>query len=161
MDPLATSLKMASQKRRADARRDLKLAREGGGRAKQYKVCLVATALNDGGLADRRYRLTQTQRYTTRLTKQSTNLLFEIGSIRTTLWRTTVSVVMQTMEWIYSTRKKTTAGRTRNVSMTSVTSYVIGCSFVLQSKKSEEIIQTEGQTAPRARSDGCLQNGGL
>jgi hypothetical protein len=36
---------MASQKRiRADALKNLRLAREGGGRAKQYKVCIVATA---------------------------------------------------------------------------------------------------------------------
>lgn len=42
---------MASQKRsRADALKELKHAREGGGRAKQYKVCLVATALNDRGM---------------------------------------------------------------------------------------------------------------
>lgn len=42
---------MASQKQlRANARKDLKLAREGGGRAKQYKVCLVAAALNSYGL---------------------------------------------------------------------------------------------------------------
>lgn len=41
---------MASQKRsRADVLKDLKLAREGGGRAKQYKVCLVAAALNGYG----------------------------------------------------------------------------------------------------------------
>jgi hypothetical protein len=41
---------MASQKRnRANALKDLKLAREGGGRAKQYKVCLVVAALNDYG----------------------------------------------------------------------------------------------------------------
>lgn len=153
---------MASHKRsRADALKNLKLAREGGGRAKQYKVCLVATALNDSGLADRRYRPTQTQRCTMWLTKQSSNPLFEIGSIRMTLWRTTASVVIQTMEWIYSTRKKIAAGRTRNVSMTSVISCAIGCSFVLQSKNGEEIVETEGQTAPRARSDGRLQKGGL
>ena len=39
---------MASQKRsRASALKDLKLAREGGGRAKQYKVYLVPAAPND------------------------------------------------------------------------------------------------------------------
>lgn len=42
---------MASHKQiRANALKDLKLAREGGGRAKQYKVCLVAAALTSYGL---------------------------------------------------------------------------------------------------------------
>lgn len=47
LDPFATRGKMASQKQsRAAALKDLRLAREGGGRANQYKVCLVATVLN-------------------------------------------------------------------------------------------------------------------
>lgn len=51
LGPICDRLKMASLKRnRAEALKELKLAREGGGRAKQYKVCLVATALNDRGL---------------------------------------------------------------------------------------------------------------
>ena len=38
------------------------------------------------------------------------------------------------------------------------------CNRVLinyESKKREEIVQAEGQTAPRACSDGCLQGGGI
>ena len=42
---------MASHKEnRAKALKELRLAREGGGRAKQYKVCLVATALDASDL---------------------------------------------------------------------------------------------------------------
>ncbi len=142
---------MASQKRsRADVLKELKLAREGVGRAKQYKVCLVATALNGRGMTDRRYRRTQIRHCTMRLTKQSTCLLFEIGSIRTTLWRTTASVVIQTMEWIYSTRKKITVRTTRSVSSTGVISYVIRCSKFFRKQNRRRNRPSRGASRPRS-----------
>jgi DNA polymerase alpha subunit p180 N terminal len=54
---------MASQKRsRAQVLKELKLAREGGGRAKQYKVCL-ATVLSESGLLTPRQANTDTALY--------------------------------------------------------------------------------------------------
>jgi hypothetical protein len=49
--PVRDKLKMAAQKRaQVEALKQLRLARAGGGRVKQYKVCPVATALDGYGL---------------------------------------------------------------------------------------------------------------